>query len=306
MKFSRTGSKLGPAAVFAVCLGALPGCESRDIPPVHRIAEAPGIVEVEPADGSTEVPVDSPVSVTFSCDMDRESAERSFRLTGMSGSLPGTAAWEETTLMFAPADPFLPSASYLIEVRAGAMSADGGELAEDFSAAFETAGIGEAVIFTEYVEGTSNNKALEIGNVGEVVIDLTRCSVEIYANGSVNPSFTIALGPGNLAPGEVYVLANTSFAEPGIADRLDRWVNFNGDDALALTLDGVRADVFGRIGEDPGDFWLSGDVSTRDMTLRRLPGTASGDTDGDDPFDPSAEWTPHPTDTFDGLGRFPD
>jgi uncharacterized protein len=41
------------------------------------------------------------------------------------------------------------------------------------------------VIFTEYVEGTGHNKALEITNVGDEPFDLSVCRVGMYFNGSI-------------------------------------------------------------------------------------------------------------------------
>jgi hypothetical protein len=80
-------------------------------------------------------------------------------------------------------------------------------------------------------------------------------------------------------------------------------LTFNGDDAVALECDGVTLDVIGRIGEDPGDAWATGDVSTLNHTLRRDCSFGSGDRDGSDPFDPVTQWTVFPVDTFDGLGH---
>ena len=44
---------------------------------------------------------------------------------------------------------------------------------------------------------------------------------------------------------------------------------FNGDDALVLYRGSEIIDSFGQVGVDPGTAWVSGNVSTLDMTLRR-------------------------------------
>lgn len=42
--------------------------------------------------------------------------------------------------------------------------------------------------FSEYIEGSSNNKAIEIYNPGNVVIDLSNYELRLFANGAITPS----------------------------------------------------------------------------------------------------------------------
>jgi predicted extracellular nuclease len=93
------------------------------------------------------------------------------------------------------------------------------------------------LFFSEYVEGSSYNKALEIYNGTGAAVNLAAegYAVQIYFNGSASPGQTISLS-GSLADGDVYVLAHTS-ADPGIlavADQTSGNVLFNGDDAVVL------------------------------------------------------------------------
>src|SRR5690606_17276683 len=62
--------------------------------------------------------------------------------------------------------------------------------------------------FSEYIEGSSNNKAVEIYNAGTADVDLGACTVAIYFNGSSSPS-NIPL-TGTLAPGEVHTVCHSS------------------------------------------------------------------------------------------------
>jgi hypothetical protein len=78
-------------------------------------------------------------------------------------------------------------------------------------------------------------------------------------------------------------------------------LNFNGDDAVVLEDAFGVVDSFGRIGEDPGSQWGSGNVTTQNQTLRRNAGVRA-DGDAYDVFDPALEWTGFDTNTFDGLG----
>jgi predicted extracellular nuclease len=161
------------------------------------------------------------------------------------------------------------------------------------------------LFISEYVEGSSNNKAIEIYNGTGAAVDLGALgySIAFYFNGSTTAGTTIAL-TGTLADGDVHVIADNdaSTAILAVADQTPTNSFFNGDDAVALLKNGVIVDVIGQIGFDPGSEWGTGLASTQDNTLRRLPSILAGDTDGSDAFDPAAEWEGFALDTFDGLG----
>lgn len=160
-----------------------------------------------------------------------------------------------------------------------------------------------SLLISEYVEGSSNNKALELRNYGTAAIDLAAnmCSVLLYSNGATTVSRTIAL-TGSVAAGDVHVLCNTSagMALSPLCDQLAT-LDFNGDDAIALRCGSSVLDVFGQIGVDPGTGWGT-PVITLDRTLRRTCAVTAGDTNGSDAFDPTMGWLTLPTDTFDGVG----
>lgn len=98
-------------------------------------------------------------------------------------------------------------------------------------------GTAAGLFFSEYVEGSSYNKALEIYNGTGAAVNLgaSGYAVEIYFNGSASPGQTIPLA-GTLADGDVFVLAHPS-AHPDIlaqADQTSGGVLFNGDDVVVL------------------------------------------------------------------------
>jgi len=160
-------------------------------------------------------------------------------------------------------------------------------------------------IISEYAEGSSNNKAIELYNGSDAAIDLASYRVAMYFNGSVSPGLSITNLTGLLAPGSTYVIAHSSSAAE-LKDKAQLtngagW--FNGDDAIVLAHDdGTVIDSLGQVGFDPGSQWGSGLVSTADNTLRRKAGITSGDTNPGDVFDPSVEWDGFANDTWDGFG----
>jgi predicted extracellular nuclease len=161
------------------------------------------------------------------------------------------------------------------------------------------------LFFSEYIEGSSNNKALEIFNGTGAPIDLaaTGYNVQMFFNGSATAGLTINL-TGSVASGDVFVLAHSS-ALPAVLAQADQtngagW--FNGDDAAVLRHGTTVLDVIGQIGVDPGTEWGTGLTSTADNTLRRKAAIEAGDSNGGDAFDPAVEWDGFATDTFDGLG----
>ena len=161
------------------------------------------------------------------------------------------------------------------------------------------------LFFSEYIEGTGNNKALEIFNDTGAPIDLAAGSynVQMFFNGSAIDPLTINL-TGTVADGDVFVLAqsNATGAILAFADQTNGAGWFNGDDAVALRKGTTILDVIGQIGVDPGTEWGTGLTSTADNTLRRKAGVTAGDPDGSNAFDPAVEWDGFAVDTFGGLG----
>ncbi len=162
------------------------------------------------------------------------------------------------------------------------------------------------LFFSEYIEGSSNNKALEIYNGTGAAINLATSGYSILMsfNGGTS-TFTINLS-GTVANGDVYVVAPTN-ANTTILAQADQTAGtswFNGDDAVVLRKGTTNTiiDAIGQIGVDPGTEWGIGLVSTQDNTLRRADTICAGDPNASDVFDPSLEWEGFAQDTFGGLG----
>lgn len=158
---------------------------------------------------------------------------------------------------------------------------------------------------SEYIEGSSNNKAIEIVNRTGAAVDLSAYELQMYFNGNTSAGTSIALS-GVIADGDVFVVADDG-ADPAIlavTDQISTSSFFNGDDAVVLANGGVPVDVIGQIGVDPGSEWGSGDTSTKDNTIRRKTSVSDGDNDGSNTFDPVAEWEGFPVNSFDDLGVY--
>jgi len=146
------------------------------------------------------------------------------------------------------------------------------------------------LMISEYIEGSSYNKAIEIFNGTGANVDLSDYTLEKDANGagswSNNYDYT-----GFLADGEVFVLANSQ-ADPAILnvadDTYDGVTNFNGNDALRLLKNGAVIDMFGN---------LSGNDFAANITMVRKLDIATPTTTWN-----IDEWTEYPQNTFAYLG----
>ncbi len=160
-------------------------------------------------------------------------------------------------------------------------------------------GSGTEIFISEYVEGGSYNKAIELFNPTASSITLTGYTLNLYSNEATEASFTLDLDAYTIASGDVLVLYNSGSvtAISDVGDDSAGVVNWNGNDAIGLYKDDVLIDLFGIIGDNPEDFWVVGDATTKDYTLVRN----SSVTGPVATWDPT-EWTAFPKDTFTNLG----
>jgi len=180
------------------------------------------------------------------------------------------------------------------------------------------------LFISEYVEGSSNNKALEIFNGTGVAVDLSAYSLKQAYNGTgwnaTDPAFTLILS-GTLASGDVYVVANNAASLPGITSVADlkldygtaagqKVVTFTGNDAVGLFKADVLIDVIGTPNAVPdagATGWTVAGVAlaTIDHTLVRkasvtvgsIDWTASAGTTAD-----NSQWIVKDKDVVDNLG----
>jgi len=151
---------------------------------------------------------------------------------------------------------------------------------------------GSTLIISEYVEGSSFNKYIELYNPTAETLDLSEYTLETYFNGNTTASGNFALS-GSLASGDVIVIGNSGAALV-TSDLIDNSaINFNGNDVIVLRYNGTIIDSIGQIGLD-ADY-------VKDMTIVRKSGITSGDTDPFDAYDLS-EWDQYPIDTATYLG----
>lgn len=162
------------------------------------------------------------------------------------------------------------------------------------------------LIISEYVEGSSNNKYVEIFNGTGAAVDLSNYELRLYTNGASTPSNTNVLS-GTLANNTTVVYKNASATVYTGSATNQTSVAFNGDDAVALYKISTASfvDIFGRIGEDPGASWTSGAFTTVDKTLVRNSNITSGvtitsDTTGFPTL--ATEWTQSNIDVVTNLG----
>jgi len=189
------------------------------------------------------------------------------------------------------------------------------------------------LFFSEYVEGSSNNKALEVYNPTGDTLSLDNYIIYTNYNGNSWSSgddgrYTFPSG-ATVLPGEVYVIASSAAGDEVLqaADSTYDYgtsayiTAFNGDDARGLAkIHGTDTTIIDLIGfydieadssSDPGSGWDVAGVSaaTANHTLVRKVDVTMGNTDwatsaGTDSAD--SEWMVYDQNHFANLGGHPD
>ncbi|MBT9560330.1 MAG: lamin tail domain-containing protein [Myxococcales bacterium] len=160
------------------------------------------------------------------------------------------------------------------------------------------------LFFSEYVEGSSQSKALEVANFTGKDVDLSDYEIALGPNGNaLVPANGVPLS-GTLAHGDVFVFCHSSSAT-ALKTKCDKFsggtpVSYNGNDAIGLYKNEVLLDVIGVPGEEPTGGWTAGGIAkaTADHTLRRLPAVLSGSTT----WAPDS-WSVFEIDSFDDVGQ---
>lgn len=198
------------------------------------------------------------------------------------------------------------STSYNVQIRAKDAKNNISALSEIVIATTTAQNIvSSELFFSEYVEGSSNNKALEIVNNTDADIDLTGFSIKRQKDGGVDGddwANELQLS-GTIFKKDVYVIINGSSNLQKLIDEADYIqpnidltnygapINFNGNDPVGLFKDGVLVDVIGTFNGGKSDF-------AKDKTLRRKNGVSKPNTT----FDISNEWDIYPIDNVDNIG----
>ena len=174
----------------------------------------------------------------------------------------------------------------------------------------------QVLFFSEYAEGSSNNKYFEVYNPTSDTVDLSNYA---YPNSNNTPSTSGVYDYWNdfdsgavVLPNDVYVVAHPS-ADASILAEADETHYYlsNGDDGYGLvygdTASYVVIDWLGNWDGDPGSGWDVAGISnaTKDHTLVRKCTVTGGNTDwttsaGTDSL--NSEWLVYPKNTWTYVG----
>jgi hypothetical protein len=185
------------------------------------------------------------------------------------------------------------------------------------------------LFFSEYVEGWSQNKAIEVYNPTPATIDLSAYQIERYSNGATNSSAGgITTLTGLLMSGDAFVITSgetdTSstfgfidpilFSMSDLAEPVGSYptpLHMNGNDAMVLTKSGDIIDIIGKVGEDPASGAWTDDAAsgftmgswwTAQHTLIRKAAVRQGVSVNPSLFNPSLEWDSLVIGSWNNLG----
>lgn len=180
----------------------------------------------------------------------------------------------------------------------------------------------DALIISEYIEGSSNNKAIELFNTSFDSVDLGSYQIAQSVNGGGWEFYHTFPAGAKIGPQSTYVII-TDQVDPTLfaAEDADEVLGFpsvvhhNGDDARAIiridttgeTNDTTFVDIFGYPDVDPGSGWDVAGVTggTANQTLVRKPNVYSGNVDSLGSFGTNAEdseWIVNDQNDFSDLG----
>lgn len=151
--------------------------------------------------------------------------------------------------------------------------------------------------FSEYIEGSSNNKILEIANGTGSSVALSSYVVKKQTNGAGAWSTGITLS-GTLANGAKYVMVNSSTNSTCYSVASANYssagseLTFNGNDAVGLFKNGVLIDIIGTFNGGTANF--SADETLRRKTTVAVPKAT---------FNKTSDWTVYALDTCSGIGN---
>ena len=198
-----------------------------------------------------------------------------------------------------------------------------------FTATFSFAQNCSQLFISEYVEGSGNNKALEIYNPTASAIDLSGYRIERFSNGQgssanggvLNLSGSIAANSAFvIANGQIIAATNSPACDPilqAMANQLDGVypapTYMNGNDAIALFNGSIMIDLLGKTGDasiSSADGWGDefpydgsvGAVWTENHTLVRKASVQIGVSANPSTFIVSNQWDSLPQNTWSNLG----
>ena len=189
------------------------------------------------------------------------------------------------------------STSYSIYVKAKDAAGNASASSNTIAVTTNSSGTGTAtdLLFSEYIEGSSNNKALEIANNTGSSVSLSAYTIKKQTNGAGSWSTGLALS-GTLTTGSKFVIVNSSISSTCFSTSAANIstsgteLMFNGNDAVGLFKNGVLIDIIGTFNGGTANF-------AADVTLRRKSTVTSPSTT----FNLSSQWDSYTTDTCNNL-----
>ena len=190
------------------------------------------------------------------------------------------------------------------------------------------------LFISEYIEGPGNNNAIEIYNPTNAPIDLSAYTINRYGNGDNDPALAdVWQLSGNINSGEAIAIGNGQLDSVWVGTYWSLPVDpifytacgihgsglyptpfyFNGNDAMTLEKGGSIIDIFGKVGEDPGNAWTDDATSgytdanggtywTKYKTLVRKASVKQGVSVNPILFNPTLEYDSLPWGTYSGMG----
>ena len=154
--------------------------------------------------------------------------------------------------------------------------------------------LNRSLLISKYLEGSMNNRAIELYNVSDETIDLSLFELVIYADGSETVSTIIELS-GILPVHQTFIIAYSG-AEQAIKDKaniLHSRLVFNGNDTIVLQQkDQTIIDILGNIGWSL--FYLDNRTLIRKTTVKEPSNTFDID-----------EWDTYAMNYVDPFGSHP-
>jgi len=189
------------------------------------------------------------------------------------------------------------STTYSIYVKAKDAAGNTSASSNTISVTTNSSGTGTAtdLLFSEYIEGSGNNKALEIANNTGSSVSLAAYTIKKQTNGAGSWSTGLAL-TGTLTTGSKFVIVNSSISSSCFStssaniSTTATELTFNGNDAVGLFKNGVLIDIIGTFNGGTANFAI-------DVTLRRKSTVTSPSTT----FNLSSQWDSYTTDTCGNL-----
>lgn len=279
-------------SVLHVALQSNAGYEGLYIDNIRFTDGETNVAPIANAGADQIVIVNSAVTLDGSGSLDQDGTVASYEWVQLSGTSVTLSSTSTASVTFtAPAAP--ATLSFQLTVTDDKDATDKDTVAVTVANPVES-----SVFISEYIEGTSNNKYLEIYNGGDEMVDLNAEGYSLARVNSGDGVFTYAVltdwgSIGQIEPGDVIVLAaenHVIYTMPDTVLVYNSPVHFNGNDAVALFKDGVMLDVVG----EP----TNTENIIIDMGLRRNSSVKSGNTT----FTLS-EWTQLAIDDVSGLGN---